>query len=100
MCLAIPARVSEVLDEKQRFAVVDIMGVRRRANIELLQDDPPDVGDWVLVHVGFAMSKISSEQAQEQLKLLEMLGETVEATEQAHGYALGSDPEGAADEVR
>ena len=83
MCLAIPAQVSEMLDDEQRFAMVDIMGVRRRANIELLKDDPPDLGDWVLIHVGFAMSKISAEYAEEQLKLLRLLGESVEAMDEA-----------------
>ena len=82
MCLAIPAQVSEMLDDEQRFAMVDIMGVRRRANIELLKDDPPGLGDWVLIHVGFAMSKISAEYAEEQLKLLQLLGETVEAMDE------------------
>ncbi len=66
MCLAIPAQVSELLDDKQQFAIVDVMGVRRRANIELLSDDPPNLGDWVLIHVGFAMSKISAEYAEDQ----------------------------------
>ena len=64
MCLAIPAQVSELLDDKQQFAIVDVMGVRRRANIELLSDDPPNLGDWVLIHVGFAMSKISAAYAE------------------------------------
>ena len=91
MCLAIPAQVSELLDDKQQFAMVDVMGVRRRANIELLSDDPPHVGEWVLIHVGFAMSKISAEYAEDQLTLLSMLGETIEATDEAEGYESGSD---------
>ena len=80
MCLAIPAQVDEILDDQQRFATLNILGVRRRANIELLVDDPPAVGEWVLVHVGFAMSKISADQAEAQLRLLEMLGESSEVT--------------------
>ena len=91
MCLAIPAQVSEVLDERQQFAMVDIMGVRRRANIELLRDDPPNVGDWVLIHVGFAMTKISAEHAEQQLKLLNSLGEVVDAADEAAGYEAGAD---------
>ena len=91
MCLAIPAQVIELLDDKQQFAMVDVMGVRRRANIELLRDDPPNVGDWVLIHVGFAMSKISAEYAEDQLSLLSMLGETAEATDEAEGYESGAD---------
>jgi len=78
MCLAIPAQVSQLLDDQQQFAMVDVMGVRRRANIELLRDDPPQVGDWVLVHVGFAMSKVSAKYAEEQLELLNLLGEAAE----------------------
>ena len=85
MCLAIPAQVSELLDDQRQFALVNVMGVRRRANIELLRDDPPVVGDWVLLHVGFAMCKISAGHAQEQFKLLNMLGETDEAVDSAQG---------------
>jgi len=76
MCLAIPAQVSELEDES--FATVDILGACRRVSIELLVEDPPQVGDWVLVHVGFAMSKISQEYAAEQLKLLAELGEALD----------------------
>jgi hydrogenase expression/formation protein HypC len=91
MCLAIPAQVSELLDDNQQFATVDVLGVRRRANIELLSDDPPSVGDWVLVHVGFAMSKISAAHAEEQLRLLSMLGETADATDQTQGCEANTD---------
>ena len=91
MCLAIPAQVSELLDDKQQFAMVDVMGVRRRANIELLRDDPPNVDDWVLIHVGFAMSKISAKYAEEQLKLLNMLGETIVSTDEAERHEAGAD---------
>lgn len=91
MCLAIPAQVSELLDDKQRFAMVDVMGVRRRANIELLRDDPPHLGDWVLLHVGFAMTKISAEYAADQLKLLNLLGETPEAMDQAASDEAAAD---------
>ena len=66
MCLAIPAQVSVLLDDNH-VAMVDIMGVRRKVSIDLLVDDPPLPGEWVLVHVGFAMSKISAQQAEEQL---------------------------------
>ena len=84
-----------MLDDKHQFAMVDIMGVRRRANIELFCDDPPIVGDWVLVHVGFAMSKISAEHAEEQLRLLSMLGESAEATDEAEGFETGEHINGA-----
>lgn len=88
MCLAIPAQVSELLDDDQQLAMVDIMGVRRKVNIYLLHLDPPTIGDWVLVHVGFAMSKISAEQAAEQLEMLSMLGEAADAQDEAGGYQV------------
>jgi hydrogenase expression/formation protein HypC len=91
MCLAIPAQISELLDDRHELAMVDIMGVRRRVNIDLLSDDPPRVGDWVLIHVGFAMSKISGEQAAEQLRLLTMLGEASAAEEEVGGYQFAAE---------
>ena len=81
MCLAIPAHVCDISDS-DRLALVDILGVRRKVSIELLRDDPPVVGDWVLVHVGFALSKIGAVQAEDQLKMLTMLGETEGAQEE------------------
>ena len=94
MCLAIPGRISAIEDET-RLATVDVMGVRRKVNIDLLRQDPPSQGDWVLIHVGFAMSKISEDQAQEQMAMLAMLGEDEEAREEAEGYAFGSSGVGA-----
>ncbi len=82
MCLAIPGQVSELTDGEGREAVVDILGVRRRVSVELLVDDPPRPGDWVLVHVGFALSKIGASQAEEQLRVLAMLGESETAKEE------------------
>jgi hydrogenase expression/formation protein HypC len=81
MCLAIPAQVCELSDH-DRLALVDILGVRRKVSVDLLCDDPPIVGDWVLVHVGFALSKIGAAQAEEQLKTLAMLGEADGAQEE------------------
>ncbi len=75
MCLAIPAQVCEHVADNPSLALVDVLGVRRRVSIDLLCDDPPQIGDWVLVHVGFAMSKISDAQARETLALLEEMGE-------------------------
>jgi hydrogenase expression/formation protein HypC len=89
MCLAIPAQVSVLLDD-QHVAMVDIMGVRRKVSIDLLIDDPPVPGDWVLIHVGFAMSKISAQQAAEQLEALAILGEATSAQEEVDGYEFGS----------
>jgi hydrogenase expression/formation protein HypC len=87
MCLAIPAQISELAGDDSGGATVDIMGVRRKVNMQLLQDHPPEIGDWVLIHVGFAMSRISDEQAAEQLDMLRELGEASAALEEAGGYA-------------
>ena len=70
MCLAIPAKILELSAEDPTRALIEVVGVRRNVDIGLLQDDPPRIGDWVLVHVGFAMSKISEEQALDQLRML------------------------------
>ena len=74
MCLAIPGRIAEFIDEGH-YAVVDVSGVRRRVNVDLLREDGLEQGDWVLIHVGFAMSKIDAQEAEETLRLLEELGQ-------------------------
>jgi len=86
MCLAIPGQIVEMLDGDHHYATVDVSGVKRKINIHLLKDQGIQLGDWVLIHVGFAMSKISEEQAVEQLNLLSMLGESEEAMEEVKGY--------------
>lgn len=85
MCLAIPGRIKS-MEDGGHFATVEVANVRRRVNVDLLQDEPLDIGDWVLIHVGFAMSKISAEQADEQLRLLAMLGEADAAMQEWKGY--------------
>jgi hydrogenase expression/formation protein HypC len=79
MCLALPAKIVEFPDGESGVAVVDVLSVKRRVNIELLKSERLRIGDWVLVHVGFAMSKVSESDAKEQLELLGMLGELDEA---------------------
>jgi hydrogenase expression/formation protein HypC len=76
MCLAIPACVVEFTDEANRIALVDVAGVRRNVNVGLLHDslDELGVGDWVLVHVGFAISRIDEEEAAATRRLLERMG--------------------------
>jgi hydrogenase expression/formation protein HypC len=76
MCLAIPARIVEISPEQPHSAMVEVMGVRRRVDLALLEDDPPHADDWILIHVGFALSKISERDALEQLETLRALGET------------------------
>jgi hydrogenase expression/formation protein HypC len=78
MCLAIPGQVLDVVDESHRLARVDVVGVRRTVNIGLL-DDPKTgqgvvPGDWVLIHVGFALSKIDEEEAMATHRLLMDMG--------------------------
>ena len=85
MCLAIPGRIKSMEDDRH-FAMVEVANVRRRVNVDLLQEDGLEIGDWVLIHVGFAMSKISAEQADEQIRLLTMLGEGDAVMEEWRGY--------------
>ena len=87
MCLAIPARIVDLSTEFPNLGTVDVTGVRRRVDLGLLVDDPPAVGDWVLIHVGFAMSKISEQQATEQMRMLSLLGEDEAAMEEVRGYS-------------
>ncbi len=76
MCLAIPGRVVQIVDEQNRLAKVDVAGVQRTVNIGLLDADGGGAGpgDWVLIHVGFALSKVDEEEAQATLRLLEQMG--------------------------
>ena len=86
MCLAIPAKVVAISSDAENRALVEVGGVRRHIDTGLLLDDPPCCGDWVLVHVGFAMTKISEEQALDQLETLSKLGEAQAALEEVQGY--------------
>ena len=74
MCLGIPGEVVELLPDRPDLARVNVSGVRRAINIGLLENDPPEPGDWVLIHVGFALSKIDEEDAAAVLRYLEELG--------------------------
>lgn len=82
MCLAIPGKIVEIVDFENRIAKVDVGGVRRNVNIGMLDEDDALVGDYVLIHVGFAMSKIDEKQAQETLQILEEIGQYQEEFEQ------------------
>jgi hydrogenase expression/formation protein HypC len=76
VCLAIPGRVIEVVDEANRLALVEVAGVRRTVNIGLLDADGASAGpdDWVLIHVGFALSVVDEEEAAATLELLQNMG--------------------------
>jgi len=75
MCLAIPGKIVEIVDEANTLAKVEVSGVRRQIHYGLLADDGLQVGDYVLIHVGFAMSRIDAKEAEETLRLLEELGQ-------------------------
>jgi hydrogenase expression/formation protein HypC len=81
MCLAIPGQVIEVVDEINQIAMVDVVGVRRKINVSLLANDGDHArpGDWVLIHVGFALSKVDEEEAHATLGLLQRMGEDRDA---------------------
>ncbi len=88
MCLAIPAKIVEFPEPGNAVAVAEVSGVRRRVNVDLLRGSGLAVGDWVLLHVGFAMSRISEAQAQEQMEILQMLGEIDPALDEVRGYTF------------
>ncbi|HKS89951.1 MAG TPA: HypC/HybG/HupF family hydrogenase formation chaperone [Stellaceae bacterium] len=93
MCLGIPGRIVSLDDAEAALATVDVCGVRRQINLVcIIDDDHPFatcLGDWVLVHVGFAMSRIDEEEAQKTLAILAELGE-----QQAEMMALAGGPDG------
>ena len=75
MCLGIPGRLVERLDSHEHLARVDVNGVGRIINIGLLEDEGLVPGDWVLIHVGFAMAKIDEAEAQRALEGLQLMGQ-------------------------
>ena len=80
MCLGIPGQIVEFVEPEHHIAKVDVSGVRRNVNVGLLREgaDRVDVGDWVLIHVGFALSKIDEEEAAATRAFLETLGDPYE----------------------
>ena len=92
MCLAIPGQLIEFVDEPNRLAKVDVAGVRRTVNVGLLdaEDGGARPGDWVLIHVGFALSKVDEEEAHATLALLRGMGQDFEdAIEELKGSVIG-----------
>ncbi len=75
MCLGIPGEVVALLPGQPDLARVDVSGVKRVINIGLLADDPPAAGEWVLIHVGFALSKIDEAEAAAALEFLDGIGQ-------------------------
>jgi hydrogenase expression/formation protein HypC len=82
MCLAIPGQIVDVIDQGNRLAMVDVAGVQRTINIGLLDDEDDGgvaQGDWVLIHVGFAMSRVDEDEALATRRQLERMGQDYEA---------------------
>jgi hydrogenase expression/formation protein HypC len=75
MCLAIPGKIVEIVDEENRIAKVEVGGVRRNVNVGMLNEDEAMIGNYVLIHVGFAMTRIDEQEAMETLRVLEEIGQ-------------------------
>ncbi|HEY2956977.1 MAG TPA: HypC/HybG/HupF family hydrogenase formation chaperone [Actinomycetota bacterium] len=75
MCLGIPGEVVELLPDRPDLAKVDVSGVKRAINVGLLEGETLQPGDWILIHVGFALSKIDQEEAKAALEFLEGIGQ-------------------------
>lgn len=83
MCLGIPGQVVEIVEGfADQLALVDVAGKQRQVNIGML-DSPPAVGDWILIHMGFAMEVVSAEAAEDALSGLEMMGRARDGSEEA-----------------
>lgn len=83
MCLGIPGRIVAITDEARQMAMAEISGVRREVNVACIAEGPLEalVGEWALIHVGFAMSRIDPDEAERTLQALRDLGEAQEALE-------------------
>ena len=78
MCLGIPGQIVELLGGEEQLARVEVTGVRRTISVGLLVDEGIAVGDWVLIHVGFAMSKIDEKEAEMALSSLKLMGQELD----------------------
>ena len=85
MCLGIPGKIVEIVDAKKKLAKIDVSGVKREVNLAFVADEDHPVesclGEWVLVHVGFAMSRLDEDEAAKTLALLAELGEAQQELE-------------------
>jgi hydrogenase expression/formation protein HypC len=75
MCLGIPGEIVEILADREDLAMVSVEGVKRVVNVGLLEDEPLAPGDWILIHVGFALSKIDEREAKASLEWLTGVGD-------------------------
>ncbi|MDA3946210.1 MAG: HypC/HybG/HupF family hydrogenase formation chaperone [Helicobacteraceae bacterium] len=80
MCLSIPSKVVKI-DSESNIAIVDTMGVTRKAGLELVEKEDIKVGDYVLIHIGFVMNKIDDEDALESLKVYKEILEIMDEDE-------------------
>jgi hydrogenase expression/formation protein HypC len=78
MCLGIPGEVIEILSDRPDLAKVDVSGVKRVINIGLVTEEGVAPGDWVLIHVGFALSRIDENEARQAMEFLESIGKAYE----------------------
>lgn len=99
MCLAIPGQIIDIVAEQPLLARVNVGSVQRNVNIGLLETGEVAPGDWILIHVGFALSKIDEGQAQDQLRMLRAMGEDQLAIEEVRGYSF-AESKGDEDEIR
>jgi hydrogenase expression/formation protein HypC len=76
MCLGIPGHIIEIVDDTNHIAKVEVSGVKRNVSIALVRSEGIVPGDWVLIHVGFAMSKIDENEARETMQALQLMGQT------------------------
>lgn len=89
MCLGIPGQITDISEDNPHLATVEVTGVGRRINIGLLEDEGVVPGDWVLIHVGFAMARIDEDEAAKALEGLQLMGRTFdEEIEQFLGSTL------------
>ncbi|HHG75074.1 HypC/HybG/HupF family hydrogenase formation chaperone [Persephonella sp.] len=78
MCLSIPSKIVEILPDN--YAIVDTMGVKRKVSLDLM-NEPVDIGDYVLIHVGYAMTKMNEKEAVESIKIYEEIIQELEKEE-------------------
>jgi hydrogenase expression/formation protein HypC len=88
VCLAIPGQIIDIAPDQPLLARVDVGGVRRNVNIGLLEPGEAAPGAWILIHVGFALSKIDEAQAHDQLRMLRAMGEDQLAIDEVRGYSF------------
>jgi hydrogenase expression/formation protein HypC len=92
MCLAIPGRIVDISSDQPNTALVEVVGVRRKVDLGFLQHNPPVAGDWVLIHVGFAITKIREDDALDLIRTLRMWGEPEAAMQEVERYGRAAQP--------